>query len=222
MFTGIIKETGKISKIKNSKDYKELTIGCRLLTMDMKIGDSIAVNGCCLTVTSFNKEHFSCDISYSTINSTTLANAKIGELLNLEDSLTAADKLGGHFVTGHVDGVAKIVKIAKIGNAYKFDIILPLRLFPFLAQKGSAALDGISLTIAQLKKDLVSFAIIPHTFENTNLKFKKSGDLLNIEVDMMARYIGQLLKNPENPEMENSKEKEDRLKEMLIKNEFLK
>ena len=219
MFTGIIKETGKISKIKDSKDYKELTIGCKLLTMDMKIGDSIAVNGCCLTVTSFDKEHFTCDISYSTINSTTLANAKIGEPLNLEDSLTATDKLGGHFVTGHVDGVAKIVKILKIGNAYKLDIIPPSGLFPFLAQKGSAALDGISLTIAQSKKDLVSFAIIPHTFENTNLKFKKTGDLLNIEVDMMARYIGQLLKNPE---MENSKEKEDRLKEMLIKYEFLK
>ena len=219
MFTGIIKETGKISKIKDSKDYRELTIGCKLLTMDMKIGDSIAVNGCCLTVTSFDKEHFACDISYSTINSTTLANVKIGEFLNLEDSLTAIDKLGGHFVTGHVDGVAKIVKIVKIGNAYKLDIIPPWRLFPFLAQKGSAALDGISLTIAQSKRDLVSFAIIPHTFENTNLKFKKAGDLLNIEVDMMARYIGQLLKNPE---MDNSREKEDRLREMLIKYEFLK
>jgi riboflavin synthase len=219
MFTGIIKETGKISKIKDSKDSKELTIGCRLLTIDMKIGDSIAVNGCCLTVTSFDKEHFTCDISYSTINSTTLANAKIGELLNLEDSLTAIDKLGGHFVTGHVDGVAKIVKIVEIGNAYKLDIMPPWHLFPFLAQKGSAALDGISLTIAHSKKDLVSFAIIPHTFENTNLKFKKAGDLLNIEVDMIARYIGQLLKNPE---MENFKEKEDRLREMLIKYEFLK
>ena len=219
MFTGIIKEIGKISKIKDSKEYKELTIGCRLLTKDMKIGDSIAVNGCCLTVAGFDKEHFTCDISYSTINSTTLANAKIGELLNLEDSLTAIDRLGGHFVTGHVDGVAKIVKIVKIGNAYKLDIITPTGLFPFLAQKGSAALDGISLTIAQSKKDLVSFAIIPHTFENTNLKFKKAGDLLNIEVDMIARYIGQLLKNPE---MENSKEKEDRLREMLIKYEFYK
>ena len=219
MFTGIIKETGKISKIKDSKDYKKLTVECRLLTKDMKTGDSIAVNGCCLTVTSFDKEHFICDISYSTINSTTLADAKTGEILNLEDSLTAKDKLGGHFVTGHVDGVAKIVKIVKIGNAYKLDIVPPSGLFPFLAQKGSAALDGISLTIAQSKKDLVSFAIIPHTFENTNLKFKKAGDLLNIEVDMIARYIGQLLKNPE---MENSKEKEDRLKEMLIKYEFLK
>ncbi|MCL5070567.1 MAG: riboflavin synthase [Actinobacteria bacterium] len=219
MFTGIIKETGKISKIKDSKDYKKLVIECRLLTMDMKIGDSIAVNGCCLTVTSFDNEHFSCDISYSTINSTTLANSKIGDILNLEDSLTAIDKLGGHFVTGHVDGVAKIVRTVKIGNAYKLDIIPPSNLFPFLAQKGSAALDGISLTIARSEKNLVSFAIIPHTFENTNLKFKKAGDLLNIEVDMIARYIGQLLKNPE---MENSREKEDRLREMLIKHEFLK
>jgi len=219
MFTGIIKETGKISKIRDSKDCKELTVKCRLLTMDMKIGDSIAVNGCCLTVTGFDKEHFSCDISYSTINSTTLANLKIGELLNLEDSLTAADKIGGHFVAGHVDGVVKIAGIIKIGNAYKLDIVPPPDLFPFLAQKGSAALDGISLTIAESKKDLVSFAIIPHTFENTNLKFKKTGDFLNMEVDMMARYIGQLLKNPET---ENSKEKENRLREMLIKYEFLK
>ncbi|MCL5070790.1 MAG: riboflavin synthase [Actinobacteria bacterium] len=219
MFTGIIKETGKISKIEDFKDYKKLVIECRLLTKDMKIGDSIAVNGCCLTVTGFDSEHFYCDISYSTITSTTLANAKIGEVVNLEDSLTAVDKLGGHFVTGHVDGVAKIVRIIKIGNAYKLDIIPSPDLFLFLAPKGSAALDGISLTIAESKKDLVSFAIIPHTFENTNLKFKKTGYLLNIEVDMIARYIGQLLKNPE---MENSGEKDSRLREMLVKHEFLK
>ncbi len=219
MFTGIIKETGKISKIKDSKDCKELTIECRLLTRGMKIGDSIAVNGCCLTVTGFGKDYFTCDISYSTINSTTLANVKTGELLNLEDSLIASDKLGGHFVAGHVDGVVKILKIVKIGNSYKLDIIPPSDLFPFLAQKGSAALDGISLTIAQSKKDLVSFAIIPHTFENTNLKYKKTGDFLNMEVDMMARYIRQLLKNPE---IENSKEKDDLLREMLVKYEFLK
>jgi len=219
MFTGIIKETGKISKIRDSKDCKELTIECRLLIKDMKIGDSVAVNGCCLTVTSFNKEHFTCDISYGTLGSTTLANIKTGELLNLEDSLTIGDKLGGHFVAGHVDGVVKIAKIAMIGNSYKLDITPPLHLAPFLAQKGSAALDGISLTVAQSKKDLVSFAIIPHTFENTNLKLKKTGDLLNIEVDMIARYIGQLL---ENPEIKNSREKDDRLKEMLVKYEFFK
>lgn len=219
MFTGIIKETGKISRIKDSKGSKELTIECRLLTKDMKIGDSIAVNGCCLTVTGFNKEHFTCDISYSTINSTTFANLKTGELLNLEDSLTVGDKLGGHFVAGHVDGVVKIVEITIIGNAYKLDIAPLQHLLPFLAQKGSAALDGISLTIAESKNDLVSFAIIPHTFENTNLKFKKAGDFLNMEVDMMARYIRQLLKNPE---IENSKEKDDHLKEILVKYEFLK
>jgi riboflavin synthase len=219
MFTGIIKEIGKISKIKDSKDCKELTVECKLLTTDMKIGDSIAVNGCCLTVTSFNKEHFTCDISYSTINSTTFANARIGELLNLEDSLTAIDKLGGHFVAGHVDGVAKIVKITNIGNAYKLDIMPPRDLSPFLAQRGSVALDGISLTIAQSENDLASFAIIPQTFKNTNLKLKKPGDFLNIEVDMMARYVGQLLKNPE---IKNSNQKEKRLREMLIKYEFLK
>jgi riboflavin synthase len=219
MFTGIIKETGKINRIKDSKGSKELTIECRLLTKDMKIGDSIAVNGCCLTVTGFNKEHFTCDISYSTINSTTFANLKIGELLNLEDSLAVGDKLGGHFVAGHIDGVVKIVKITIIGNAYKLDIAPLQHLLPFLAQKGSAALDGISLTIAESKKDLISFAIIPHTFENTNLKFKKAGDFLNMEVDIMARYIGQFLKNPD---IKNSKEKEDHLKEMLVKYEFLK
>jgi riboflavin synthase len=219
MFTGIIKETGKISRIKDSKDCKELTVECRLLTKDMKIGDSIAVNGCCLTVTGFNKEHFTCDISYSTINSTTFVNFKTGELLNLEDSLMIGDKLGGHFVAGHIDSVVQIVEITIIGNAYKLDIAPPQHLLPFLAQKGSAALDGISLTIAESNKDLVSFAIIPHTFENTNLKFKKAGDFLNMEVDMMARYIGQLLKNPE---IENSKEKDDHLKEILVKYEFLK
>jgi len=219
LFTGLILEMGEISSFKKRSGGAILSLKANEAASTAKKGDSISVNGVCLTVVSKNNNTLSFDLSEETLRCTNLGSLKTGNIANLEPSLRPDSKIGGHFVTGHVDGVAKIVKIVKIGNAYKLDIIPPWRLFPFLAQKGSAALDGISLTIAHFKKDLVSFAIIPHTFENTNLKFKKAGDLLNIEVDMIARYIGQLLKNPE---MENSKEKEDRLREMLIKYEFLK
>jgi riboflavin synthase len=237
MFTGIIKEIGKVNKIKDSGENKEIEISSTNLIKTMNVGDSIAVNGCCLTVKKLNENSFLCDISYNTLNSTTFKFTKIGELVNLEDSLSPNSKIGGHFVAGHIDCTAKILKITKIGNSYKLDIQTPEQILPYIAPKGSIALDGISLTIAESTKNSFSMAIIPYTFNGTDLKFKKAGDFLNVEVDLISRYIEQILKfktgdrsanknagnlnRNENNEINKFKEKDDDLKEKLKKYGFL-
>jgi riboflavin synthase len=135
-----------------------------------------------------------CDISYNTLNSTTFKFIKIEEHVNLEDSLSPNSKISGHFVAGHIDCTARILRITRIGNTYKLDIQTPEQILPYIAPKGSITLDGISLTIAESTKNSFSTAIIPYTFSNTNLKFKKAGDFVNIEIDLMSRYIEQILK----------------------------
>ena len=245
MFTGIIKEIGKVNKIKDSSENKEVEISSTNLIKTMNIGDSIAVNGCCLTVKKLNKNSFLCDISYNTLNSTTFKFIKIGEPVNLEDSLSPNSKMGGHFVAGHIDCTARILKITRIGNSYKLDIQTPEQILPYIAPKASIAVDGISLTIAESTKNNFSIAIIPYTFSNTLLKFKKIGDFVNIEVDLMSRYIEQILKfktdnqafngsikninnrdfndnkSNKNNEINKIKEKNDNLKEKLKKYGFL-
>jgi riboflavin synthase len=194
MFTGIIKEIGKVNKIKDSGENKEVEISSTNIIKTMNTGDSIAVNGCCLTVKKLSKNSFLCDISYNTLNSTTFRFLKIGEYVNLEDSLSPNSKIGGHFVAGHIDCTAKILKITRIGNSYKLDIQIPEQILQYTAPKGSIALDGISLTIAESVKNCFSTAIIPYTFNNTNLKLKEAGDFVNVEVDLMSRYMEQILK----------------------------
>lgn len=238
MFTGIIKEIGKVNKIKDSSENKEIEIYSTNLIKTMNISDSIAVNGCCLTVKKLNKNSFLCDISYNTLNFTTLKFIKIGEYINLEDSLSPNSKIGGHLVAGHIDCTAKILKITRIGNSYKLDIQTPEQILPYVASKGSIALDGISLTIAESTKNSFSIAIIPYTFSNTNLKFKKAGDSVNIEVDLMSRYIEQILKFKTGSQAANKnsqglnrsaqindtikiKEKDENLKEKLKNHGFL-
>jgi riboflavin synthase len=194
MFTGIIKEIGKVNKIKDSGENKEIEISSTNLIKTMNVGDSIAVNGCCLTVKKLNINSFLCDISYNTLNFTTFKFLETGESVNLEDSLSPNSKISGHFVAGHIDCTAKILKITIIGNSYKLDIQTPEQILPYTAPKGSIALDGISLTIAESAKNSFSTAIIPYTFNNTNLKLKEAGDFVNVEVDLMSRYIEQILK----------------------------
>lgn len=194
MFTGIIKELGKVKKIINKYKNAEIEIISNKLIKSMDIGDSISVNGCCLTVKSYTDSSFKCDISFATLNTTTFKYIKPGQIVNLEDSLTPKDKLGGHFVSGHVDTTGKILKISKAGDSYKFYIELLPQILPYIALKGSIAVEGISLTVAELKDDCFGLVIIPHTFYNTNLKFKMVGDFVNIEVDLISRYIAHILK----------------------------
>jgi riboflavin synthase len=197
MFTGIIKETGKITAVSESYESKELIISCSVIRPGLCTGDSVAVNGCCLTVKSLSSEGFAADISYSTINSTTFKNARSGEVVNLEDSLRLSDKLGGHFVTGHIDTTIKLLEIKKIGSSFELSLELPQQYHVNIAAKGSVAVDGISLTVAETGRDYFTAAIIPHTYENTGLKIKKPGELMNLEIDLLSRYINRLIRGPE-------------------------
>ena len=223
MFTGIIKETGKITDIKESPESKELVISCSLIRPGLCIGDSVAVDGCCLTVKRLTREGFTADISFSTLNSTTFKQIRPGEAVNLEDSLKLSDKLGGHFVMGHIDTTIKFLGIEKIGSSFKLTLELPQQYYANIAAKGSVAVDGISLTVAETGRDFFTAAIIPHTYENTCLKIKKPGELMNLEVDLISRYINRLMRSPEDENNNISKQQSDEiLKEKLIKYGFFK
>lgn len=195
MFTGIIKEIGRVRALLKASAGLEIEISCQKIIPGLESGDSIAVNGCCLTVKEFNKSGFKADISFATLKSTTFHLLKTGDLLNLEPAVSLEDRLGGHIVTGHVDDIGKISGIKKTGDFYKVSIEIPQDLLVFSAPKGSFSIDGISLTIANIIKNKLEFAIIPFTFENTNLRFKKTGDMVNLEVDLMARYIINLARH---------------------------
>jgi len=195
MFTGIVKEIGKLNKVIRINTGLEIEVSSSMLTEDMKPGDSIAVNGCCLTVKDFRAGNsFKADISFSTLKATTFGAIKAGDFLNLEDALKLSDKLGGHMISGHIDNTGKITLISKQGDFYKINIKIPKDIMPFSAPKGSISIDGISLTIADSLNGTMSLAIIPFTFENTNLKYKKSGEKVNLEVDLMARYMLNMAK----------------------------
>jgi riboflavin synthase, alpha subunit len=223
MFTGIIKETGKITDIRESPESKELVISCSVIRPGLCIGDSVAVDGCCLTVKRLTREGFTADISFSTLNSTTFKQIRPGEAVNLEDSLKLSDKLGGHFVMGHIDTTIKFLGIEKIGSSFKLTLELPQQYYANIAAKGSVAVDGISLTVAETGRDFFTAAIIPHTCENTCLKIKKPGELMNLEVDLISRYINRLMRSPKDENNNISKQQSDEiLKEKLIKYGFFK
>ncbi len=224
MFTGIIKETGIITAVRESPESKEVAISCSSIRPGLYIGDSVAVNGCCLTVKKLSSEGFTADISYSTLNSTTFKNVRSGEAVNLEDSLKLSDKLGGHFVTGHIDTTIKFLGIKKIGSSFELSLELPLQYYANIAPKGSVAVDGISLTVAETGRDFFTAAIIPHTYENTCLRIKKPGELMNLEIDLLSRYVNRLLKGPGDENNINIRQLQSDavLKEKLKKHGFVK
>ncbi len=222
MFTGIIKEIGRIIKIKDRVPDREIKIQCSKILKDLDTGDSISVNGVCLTVTAVDNEGFTCDTSFKTLNNTSLKYLGAGEVVNLENSLTAADKLGGHFVSGHVDCTAKILNISKTGRSHIIKIGLPPDIRSLIALRGSVAVEGISLTISEVNDDNFSVVIIPYTFENTNLSKKHPGDIVNIEVDMLARYVINFLKSSGVPNTNSREIKDKILKEKLKKYGFTK
>ncbi len=219
MFTGIIKEVGKLKSISTMDTGLEFEIESSSVIKDAEIGDSICVNGCCLTVKTLSDTSFKCDLSYSTLKSTNFINMRQGVYLNLEDALKVGDKLGGHFVSGHIDGVLTIKKISRIGDFYKLEISNEPKISKFLAPKGSIAIDGISLTIADVCEDVFSIAIIGHTFLNTNLQYKKNGQTINAEIDLLARYIFNLLNSEKDKEHYM---KDNKLKEILDQHGFTK
>ena len=192
MFTGIITSTGKIKKIeKNTKNRSAIKVLVDLGkdSKGLKIGQSVALNGVCLSATKISKNLCMFEMIDETMKKTDLGNLKIGSLINIERSLKVGERLEGHFVLGHVDGVATITKIEQKPKEVKIWFKIPKKLVKYVVQKGSIALDGISLTVVNAKNDLASVCIIPHTMEITNFKTKKIGDKLNIETDVLGKYI---------------------------------
>jgi riboflavin synthase len=197
MFTGIVEGLGKVSRLttKGADAVLEITGGITL--NDVAIGDSIAVNGACLTVTGKTANTFNADVSAETLSRTTLKNLKSGDKVNLEKSLRVGSFVGGHFVLGHVDKVCTILSRTQKSGSIIFAVEIDDSLSPCIVEKGSVAIDGISLTVNKLEKGRFYVNMIPHTADNTTLMQKKEGDLVNIETDILGKYVGKLLQTPQ-------------------------
>ncbi len=192
MFTGIIEEIGTVKKIvRGQKAYLE--IQADKIFSDIHIGDSIAVNGVCLTVTSFSGKVFTADVMNETFSRSSLGSLKTGSHVNLERAMSANGRFGGHIVSGHIDGTGKIINIKKDGNAVWYKISAGENIIKYTVEKGSIAIDGISLTVARVEKDNFSVSIIPHTSEETILSEKKLGDTVNLENDIIGKYVERFL-----------------------------
>ena len=200
MFTGLIEGTGIITRLDFKKEGALIEVKTSFPLDDTKIGDSIAVDGACLTAIKVGRNSFSAEVSPETLSKTTFKYKKVGDVVNLERALKLGDRLGGHLVSGHIDGVGKILSITKLEKFFHFEVEVPEHLAKYLVKKGSIAIDGISLTINDLSKNVVKLMIIPHTYNVTNLSKKTPGDLVNIEIDMIAKMVYQwitpYLENP--------------------------
>ena len=194
MFTGIIEEVGKIQSITSNK----ISILASAVTKDTNIGDSIAVNGVCLTVTKINAGGFDADISPETMRITTFGKLKTGSFLNLERAMPLNGRFGGHIVSGHTDGIGRSKYIKKDSDFYTIELEISADLSKYVVKKGSISVNGISLTVADVHENIIKIAVIPHTYENTNLKYLQIGDYVNIETDILAKYVEKFLSTGDN------------------------
>ena len=194
MFTGIIEELGSIKKLPiSSGGNSELIILCQKIQSDLKVGDSVSVDGVCLTVTNFSQSEIVTEVSQETLKISLFNSKKASDKVNLERALRLSDRLGGHLVLGHVDSVSKIVSIEKKKEFYYFSFSKDIKTSRYLVHKGSVTVNGISLTISKLSDYDFTVAVIPHTFLHTNLHLLKKGDSVQIETDVIARYLEGLL-----------------------------
>ena len=189
MFTGIIEEVGVVEKISETA----MTVRASKVTEDLKLGDSIAVNGACLTAVSFNRNEFSVDLSPETMRRTALGDLSQGSLVNLERALLVSDRMGGHIVQGHIDGTGRIMSTKPEGDSVVFRIRILKRLSRYIVEKGFVAVDGISLTVVKRGASSFTLAVIPYTSNNTNLAALSVGDRVNLEADILAKYVESLL-----------------------------
>jgi riboflavin synthase len=196
MFTGIIEELGHVRSVEQRGDNARVLIEARLVTEDIHEGDSIAVNGVCLTALNVEKDSFAADVSRETLDRSTLGRLLPGAPVNLERSVTPATRLGGHLVQGHVDARGKFLSATDLGGSWTVRIAYPPEIARYLVFKGSVAVEGISLTIAQLTDEYFEIAIIPKTWEVTNFSHLRPGDTVNLEVDVIAKYVERLLSLP--------------------------
>ena len=195
MFTGLIAELGKITAIDKGESSAVFTIAAPSLISQIALGDSVAINGVCLTATSISGDTFTADVMVQTLAVTSLSQAAVGGAVNLELAALLNTRMGGHLVQGHVDGVATVVAITPGEKWTQLDITVPEKLAKYIVNQGSICLDGVSLTVGEINdsNNVVTVWLIPETLERTNLSTKKSGDLINIEVDVLAKYVERLL-----------------------------
>lgn len=192
MFTGIIEETGRVAAFVQGPDSWRLQIAARLVPAGVGLGDSVAVNGCCLTVTKFDTGHLWFDVLEETRRLTSFAQLAPGSLVNLERSLRADSRLGGHFVSGHIDAPGRVEVFEARGKDHYLKVGVPAGFARYLVYKGSVAIDGISLTVAEVTGDSFAVWLIPHTLGATNLQGKKAGDTVNLEFDLLAKYVEKI------------------------------
>lgn len=217
MFTGIIEEIGRVRSITRSGDGASIIIEVKKILEDVKLGDSIAVNGVCLTVNKLYESSFQSDVMAETMRRSNLKNLRVGSLVNLERALAVGDRFGGHIVSGHVDGMGIITGYEREDNAVWVTIEPPAELMKYIVLKGSIAVDGVSLTVAHVDKRQFKVSIIPHTRDATTLIGKGTGEFVNIECDMVAKYIEKLMNFPEENEV-----KKDISLDFLTKHGFAK
>ena len=212
MFTGIIEEVGTVQSVRKGNHSAVLEIRARTVLEDLHIGDSIAVNGVCLTVVSFGREDFSADVTHETLNRSALASLPPGSHVNLERAMRADARFGGHIVAGHVDGLGTVTGIRKDDTAVWYRIRADAPVLRYIVEKGSIAVDGISLTVAAVTGEDFSVSVIPHTARMTNLSEKRIGDRVNLETDVIGKYVERLL---------SFSVQEEKAKESRITKEFL-
>jgi riboflavin synthase len=201
MFTGITEQVGKIESLEHSNDGGRLRISfgssttgtASEIARETKLGDSISVDGCCLTVVEFNAEHFVADLSGETLRRTNFGEKKSGNLVNLERPLAAGARLGGHFMQGHVDGIGRVTRLIPEGDNWWLSVRVPEDLRRYVAEKGSIAIDGISLTVARWHDGIADIAVIPFTHQHTNVQAMSPNDAVNLETDILAKYVESLL-----------------------------
>ncbi len=189
MFTGIVEEVGRVAEL---SQYR-LAVKAQTVTSDVKLGDSISVNGACLTVVEFDSGSFAVDLAPETLRRTSLGQVSAGGAVNLERALLASDRMGGHIVQGHVDGTGTVSGFTPEADCYIMEIEAPSSLVPYIVEKGFISVDGISLTVVQRTSNLFTISVIPFTMQNTNLHERKVGDAVNLEADILAKYVESLL-----------------------------
>jgi riboflavin synthase len=199
MFTGIIEHLGTIESLQLHSDGGRLTVHAPSVAPHLAVSNSIAVNGCCLTIVSKDHEHFSADLSGETIRKTSFGELKPGMRINLEQPLTAGKELGGHFVLGHVDTVGRVTRLEPEGDNWWYGVEVPESFARYIVPQGSITIDGISLTVARWNNRIAEIAVIPFTYEHTNVRDKKLGDAVNLESDALGKYVERYLEARETP-----------------------
>jgi len=213
MFTGIVEEIGKIKSDLGGTNALRLEIEAKKVLKNLRVSESININGACQTVIEVKKSSFAVEAVEETLRKTNLGQLRSGDWVNLERSLGLSDRLSGHIVTGHIDCVGKIISIERKQKSLIFKVSIPLQFSSYIVEKGSISLEGVSLTIVNVFPDAISVSIIPFTYENTNFKYKKENDLVNVEFDIIGKYIKKMIDSRTSQGDEEEKITEDFLRE---------